>query len=292
MRYRLFDMSWNNDEQYEMLALPFVKWSWLIQYRVNYDHLRPELEKMFQWVTYYEEGRYDAAILHLDLDFIEPLKKALSRRRIYEELDGLIRHIPKIVIVHGSCVETESRAREVRELIGDNYAVVSSDAVAEQLGTGHVIAAGVISDDWYDLTKEPRIVTNCVRVTSLGVAVIESLREALEKRNIDLCVIGIDFVPKTWEEYRDFLGRSLIYVAPPACSERPKLEAMLSGCCVLAGEPLKIANLIEELIIDPESAIAMGRAAKTAATRCYDWTRYSLEWLKCFDMVVNGCVAK
>jgi hypothetical protein len=309
MRYRLFDMPWNSEEQYEMLAFPFVDWSWLIQYRINFDRLRPEFENMVQWVTYYEEGRYDAAILHLDLDFIEPLRKALSRRLVYKELNALIRHIPKIVIVHGSWVETEARAREVRELIGDNYAVVSSNTVAEQLGVGHVVAAGVIPDDWCDLPKEPRVVTSCKRVTSLGASAIESLREALETRDIDLCVIGVDFVPKTWKEYRDFLGSSLVYFAPPACSERAKLEAMLSGCCVLMlgpharadacievnkfeylvpGEPEKIASLVEDLIIDPDRAIAMGRAAKTAAALGHDWKRYSQEWLNCFDVAING----
>lgn len=313
MRFKIFDMPWNKDEQYEMLAFPFVEWSWLVQYRVNHGHLRPELEKMFRWVPYYEERRYDAAVLHLDLEFLDPLKKALSRRRVYEELDTLIKDIPKIVIVHGSRVETEAQGREVRELIGDNYAVVGNDAVAEQLGAGHVIAPGVISDDWCDLPKEPRVVTKRSRATAAGVTIIESLRDTLGARNIELCVIGDDYVPKTWDEYRDFLGRSLIYFSPPACSERGAAEAMLSGCCVLTlgspghadtrvginaheylvpGDPEEIADLIEELIADPERAIGLGRAAKTTAARRYDWTRYSQEWLKYLDAVVGARAAR
>lgn len=313
MRFRLFDTPWNVAEQYEMLALPFVEWSWLIQYRVHYELLRPELEKMLRWVPYYEEGRYDSALLHLDLDVIEPLKHARSRRRAYEELDALIKHIPKIVIVHGSRAATKESACEVRELIGDNYAVVSSAVVAEQLGVGHVIAPGLIADDWRDLPKEPRVVTNRSGVTARGFSLIEGLRAALEEVNIDLCVIGIDFVPKTWEEYRDFLERSLIYFAPPACSERAKMEAMLSACCVLAlgppgpvdtgvpagaheylvpDNPEEIANLVEELITDPAAAAERGRAARREAARRYDWTRHTQEWLNCFDVVVNAPLAR
>jgi hypothetical protein len=309
MRFKLFDMPWNKDEQYEMLAFPFAEWSWLIQYRVNHEYPRPEIEKMVRWVTHYEDGRYDAAILHLDLDFLDPLKKALSRRRVYEEMDSLIKTIPKIVIVHGARVATEAQGREVRELIGENYAVVSDDAVAEQLGAGHVIAPGVISDDWYDLPKEPRVVTSRFRATPHGVALIESLRGALGARNIELCALGDDFAPKTWDEYRDFLGRSLIYFAPPACSDRGALEAMLSGCCVLTpvlpghpearvgvsalaclvpGDTEGIADVVEELIADPERAIGPGRSAKAAVARRYDWTRYSQEWLKYLDAVVGA----
>lgn len=309
VRFKLLDMPWNMDEQYEMLVLPFVEWSWLIQFRANYESLRPELEKLFRWVPYYENGRYDAALLHLDLEPIEPLKHAQSRRRAYEELDGLIKDIPKVVIVHGSRVATRESARAVRDLIGDNYAVVGSEALAEQLGTGHVIEPGLITDNWRDLPKEPRVVTNRYRLTARGVSLVEELREALEAVNIDLCVVGTDFVPKTWEDYRDFLGRSLIYFAPHACSERAKLEAMLSGCCVVSldpsnsedagvakgafeylvpSDPRQIADLIEELIIEPARASEMGRAARRAAARSYDWTRHSQAWLKCLDAVVNA----
>jgi hypothetical protein len=312
MRFKLFDIPWNKDEQYEMLAFPFAEWSWLIQYRVDHGYLRPGLEEMFRWVPYYEDGRYDAAILHLDLDPVDPPPKALSRRRAYEELDALIKTIPKIVIVHGSRVVTEARGREVRELIGDNDAVVGNDAVAEHLGVGHVIPPGVIPDDWCDLPKEPRVVTSRSCATSPGVALIESLRGMLEARNIELCVIGDDFMPKTWDEYRDFLGRSLIYFVPPMCSERGGAEAMLSGCCVLApappghadvrvgvnapeclvpNDPEGIADLVEELIADPERAIGLGRSAKTAAARRYDWTRYSQEWLKHLGAVVGARAA-
>jgi glycosyltransferase involved in cell wall biosynthesis len=313
MPFKLFDIPWNEDEQYEMLAFPFAEWSWLIQYRVKHGYLRPGLEEMFRWVPYYEDGRYDAAVLHLDLDSVDPPQKALSRRRVYEELDALIKTIPKIVIVHGSRAVTEARAREVRGLIGDNHAVVSNDAVAEQLGVGRVILPGVISDDWCDLPKEPRVVTSRARTTSHGAALTESLRGALGARNIELCVIGDDFVPKTWDEYRDFLGGSLIYFAPPGCSERGAAEAMLSGCCVLApasaghadvragvntleclvpNDPEGTADLIEELIADPERAIGLGRSAKTAAARRYDWTRYSQEWLKHLGAVVGAWAAR
>ena len=307
MRFKILDMPWNLNEQYELLRLPSVEWSWLVQYRVGYRLLRPELAGFFKWAPYYEGGRYDAAVLHLDLELIEPLPKALSRRRVYEELNGLVKDIPKIVIVHGSSPEAKCGWQEVRDLIGDNYAVVGSDAIAERLGAGHVIMPGVLADDWPDSPKEPRVVTNLSQATGAGVELVESLRVALEERDIILCRIGVDYLPNTWEEYRDFLGRSLIYFAPPAYSERPKMEAASSGCCVLSPgppgraanfdeyvvstEPEEIAGLVEDLITDPAEARRVGREMRDTARRRYDWGRYAQQWMRSLETVVEGRTA-
>lgn len=309
MRFKLLDMAWNLDEQYDMLTFPGVEWSWLIQYRVGYKRLRRDPEGLSRWVTYYEEGLYDAAILHLDLEAVETAKHAVSRRRVYEELNAVIQHTPKIVIVHGSCVPAcgEGRSpREVRELIGDNYAVAASGDVAARLGVGHVIEPGIKADDWPDLPKEPRVVTNLAYATARDLQVAEALKGALAARDIELCRIGVDYVPDAPEDYRNFLGSSLLYLAPSPCRGRPKLEAMASGCCVLVhggarvgdeadsdGQlslrgPEAVVGAVEELIANPADALRRGQMMKTAVRRRYGIRRYSREWLRYLEAVLNG----
>lgn len=303
-RFKILDTPWNLEEQSEMLTFPFVEWSWLVQYRVGYRHLRQELENLIRWVPFYEAGRFQAAILHLDLEPVEPSKNALARRRLYEELDAVIERTPKIVIVHGSRVETDDggRARrEIRELIGGHHAVVSSAAVAERLGTGHVIPPGIAADDWLDLPKEPRVVTNLARATGPDLLAVERLRAALEERDILMCRIGVDYVPNTWAEYRDFLGRSLLYFAPSTYAERSKIEAMSSACCVLSAggdgpaaggyvvppEPCEAADLVEALISDPAAAVRAGREARAWVRRERDWNKYARDWLEYLGDVVG-----
>jgi hypothetical protein len=302
MRFKLIDTPWDIDEQREMLPFPFVEWSWLIQYRVSYKPVHHDLEEFFSWVPYYEHGHYNAALLHLDLAPANHLNDRLARRQVYEELNGVIRDIPKIVIVHGQCIDIpEDLFGEIKDLIGGNLAVVSSEAVAEKLGVGYVIPPGINADHWIDLPKEPRIVTSLDRATSPDLQVIESFQNELAARDIVLCRIGADYIPNTWSDYRDFLGRSLFYFAHLSCSERMRAAAMLSGCCVLSPdadgrvtisnntdinpylvsyEITEMAKLIEEFCANPAQAIRVGQKAKRMARHFYDWGCYSREWLK------------
>ena len=308
MRYKLLDMPWNIDEQCEMLPFPFVEWSWLIQYRVGYKPVRPDLGRLLKWVPYYEDGYYDAALLHIDLDSTDQSRDSSARHQVYKELNTVINGIPKIVIVHGRRLDVnEHPVQEVRDLLGGNLVMVSSEAVADRLGLGYVIPPGINAENWIDLPKEPRIVTSIDQATILDLQIIESLGNELAARDIMLCRIGADYVPNTWLDYRDFLGRSLIYFAHSSCSERMKAEAMLSGCCVLAHsaaeqatidgyttagqlivapEPGKMVELVEELIVNPAKAMRVGQKAKVMARHLYDWDCYSQAWLKYLNLHV------
>jgi hypothetical protein len=296
-RLKVLDIPWNLDEQYEMLPLPFIAWSWLIQYRISYKDLRPEFEHYFQWVLNVEDHCFDAALLHVDLD--EPSSKYQSKRRVYEELNTLITGVPKVVVVHASHNDKHRDAtliRNVRDRIGDNHAVVSSQFIANQLDTGHVIFPGIDISKYRDLPKEPRVVTSFDGPGGEENADIETLKRALRARDIQLCTIGTDFIPNTWSEYRDFIGRSLIYLTTPSSSEWAQLEASLSGSCIVHLLPhhsvsddtpesdwvithhANALDVIEELIRNPAKAIRIGQSGKTRTQFRYNWDRYAEEW--------------
>jgi len=121
--------------------------------------------------------------------------------------------------------------------------------------------------------------------------------------------MGIDYLPATWTDYRDFLSRSLIYLAPSSGSEWALLEARASGCCVLSlepasrtdsinhadgneqgtsGDPNEIVALIEDLLTNPGKAIMMGQRGKTTTLAQYDSNRYAQEWMRYLEMVVGS----
>jgi len=151
------------------------------------------------------------------------------------------------VVQSGQLVEIEG----MKKLIGNNTMVVNSYQAKKDWGWGEVIIHGLDPNDWWNLPKEPRC------VVSLSPGGLDSYygRELLmrtgerlyEKYGLRIIHIGnpyswvIERHPRFreiggWGAYRDFLGRSLVYFNPTQHSPNPRsrLEAMLSGCCVLS----------------------------------------------------------
>ena len=138
----------------------------------------------------------------------------------------------------------------MKKMIGDNKMVVNSLKAREQWGWGKMIWHGLDPDEWWDLPKEARSVT---QVSAGGLdyyygrdflnTTITRLKEDFGMKHIWISH------PNSWtlydhprlgeiggfNAYRDYLGRSLIYFNPTKESPMPRsrTEAMLSGCCVL-----------------------------------------------------------
>jgi len=252
------------------------------------------LPKNVRYIPYYEPGKYDLAILHIDQQAIDPM---IGKGKLYRHLNEAIKDIPKIVINHGTpdwperwesagswCwkmpLEVEkagSKAIKVyqrdflieggqtiqkdelveieglKKLIGNNTMVVNSFEAAKQWGFGIPIWHGINPDDWfYKLPKEPR------SVIVMGPAGLDHyygrflLNDTKSKLrdNYGLRLIQIGephewtiqkhrrFSSGEWDgfrAYRDYLGRSLIYVNLTQESPMPRgrTEAMLSGLCTL-----------------------------------------------------------
>lgn len=322
-KIRVFGHPWHLAHQYELFKIPFIEWSWLIQYKRPYNkHSRGDFVK--NWVTHYEPGQYDLAILHLDQQCIEEELMQRGKGSLYLQLNEVITDIPKIVIMHGTTYYPEKFSKDqvverIKELVGDNTMVVNSNQCAKDFGFGTPIVHGLDPKEWFDLPKEPRAVT---MLSPGGLdkyydrQFLDAIREELEARDIYHCHITVDWQAKDWEDYRNFLGRSLIYINPCKDSPMPRArtEAMMSGCCVLTtpwqdasdfivhGEngfiigdkekgvprnPQAVADLVEFLIQNYKLAAKVGQAGKKTAIERFTQQKYWDAWQALIEKVLN-----
>jgi len=323
-KFKIFNHPWHLAHQYDLSKLPFVDWEYLIQCRRPYSAQSRNDFMAGKWVTHYEEGKYDVALLHLDQQCIDTALLDRGKGSLYRILNKVITDIPKVVIMHGTPYYPEKFSKQelidkVKALVGENTMVTNSRKAAEQFGFGNPIIHGMDPEEWFDLPKEPRVVT---MISPAGLdkyydrQFLEGIREELLERGIHHCHITVDWRANNWTEYREFLGRSLIYINPTRESPMPRArtEAMFSGCCVLttpwqdAGDfiedgvngfiigdektgvprnPVSVADLVETLLADYEKCIKVGQAGKETALKVFSQERYHEDWYKLLCNVVD-----
>lgn len=378
---RIFGHPWHISHQYELAKIPGVKFSWLAQHKRTYSQFpRGDMLGKFgiNWVPYYESGKYDLALLHLDQQCLDEHLWDHGKGSLFKELNKVITDIPKIMIMHGtpyypenfSCdifrakngktfvfapKKTDSELKEwevnkeeeietgpqrsdwqspyTLDQVGMSsilierfhtvtkdcdYLIFNSKVAAKQWGVtdenrGKCIWHGMDVDEWWDLPKEPRVVT-MISPAGLGKYYdrdfLTAVKDELDTRDIRHCHITVDASFKSFDEYRNFLGRSLIYFNPTKESPMPRsrTEAMLSGCCIVttphqdAGDfiengkngilvprnPKTVADIIEGLINDYKTAVALGQKAKQTAIEVFDGDRYRKEWREILDKVISN----
>lgn len=272
---------------------------------------------MKNWVAYYEPGKYDLAVLHLDQQCVDDEIWRVGKGSVYRMLNEVITDIPKIVINHGTPYwpekfETPYLIDFVEKAAQGNYMVVNSEQAGRMWGFGTPIIHGLDPDEWWDLPKEPRVVT---MISPGGLpkyydrALFDAVQERLAEMNITLVQISVDWVAKDWDDYRRFLGKSLVYFNPTRESPMPRsrTEAMLSGCCVVTTSnhdinkyimngyngflvprsPERIAKMIEFLIRDFNLAVEVGQRGKATAQKYLHTARYQNDWKKFIDYVID-----
>lgn len=212
----------------------------------------------FEWVTHYEKGKYDLAILHVDQQHTDP---NIGKGQLYRQMNEVIQDIPKIVINHGTPMWDDFYTEDLvinggevhtmrglkkltgmKEMIGDNFMIVNSYTAVDRWGWGYPLIHGMDPDEWFDLPKEPRVVLslspggldkyyNRELITAIKGAVKE--RTGLDVYHIN---VNIKFDDDNWRQYRNFIGSSLINISPYKDSPMPRsrTEAMLSGAVVLS----------------------------------------------------------
>lgn len=313
--------------QYEMLKLAKkypVKFSYLRNNvrRWSEYSARPEpttwlTPDQFEWVDTYEPGKYDLAILHVDQQHVDP---AIGKGQLYRDLNSVIKDIPKMVINHGTPMWDEKYTEDyvinggdvidgkgthrldgMKNLIGDNFMVVNSYEAVNRWGWGYPLIHGMDTDEWVDLPKEPRVT---IALSPGGLDkyynryLLASIKgDVWEKTGIRVMQVTVDYTAKNWNDYRNYLGSSLIYVNPTLDSPMPRArtEAMLSGCCVLTSRyhgadefidhgkdgfivpdnPLSYAEAINQLINhNYQEAIAIGQRGKQKAQKLFNVERY------------------
>lgn len=298
-------------EQYDLLHNPWRSWA---------DIYRPMPDNM-KIVTHYESGKYDFAILHVDQQSIyNPYAgDRMTKGLLYREANETIRDIPKIVINHMTPFHDKYSTNAVidiiKKMVGDNIMVVNSHQAKEQWGWGNTIVHGMRSDEYWDLPKEPRATIvlspagmNKAYRREFGHNVVRILND----RKVLITWVGVS--PKrfdSFDAYRDYLGRSLVFFFPAWQSPMPRArtEAMLSGCCIVttpyqdahtfiedgvngfltSKTPYKNANvmdnpeytadLIERLVMhEPELALEVGRKGKQTAEKLFNSENFAKQW--------------
>lgn len=340
-RIKIFGALNHAGNQYEMLKLAKkypVKFYYLENNVRRWDRFVPRPEPTtwleddeFEWVTHYEPGKYDLAILHVDQQHADP---NIGKGWLYRDLNEIIQDVPKIVVNHGTPMWDEYYTEDMvinggemytpkgkkkligmKEKIGDNFHVVNSYDAIERWGWGYPLIHGMDQNEWFDLPKEPRVV---IALSPGGLdkyynrSLLTAIKGAVkEKSGLEVVHIQVNFKAHDWLDYREYLGRSLIYINPTFDSPMPRsrTEAMLSGCCVLTSKyhgadefiehgvngfivpdnPLSYATAIDKLINNAfRGAIDIGQAGKKTAQELFNIDRYLEDLWYIVSEVANG----
>lgn len=326
--YEILKLAQNYDVKFYYLENNVRKWTSISP--------RPEpttwlTKDQFEWVQSYEPGKYDVAMLHVDQQHTDP---NIGKGWLYRDLNELIQDIPKIVINHGTPMWDEVYTEDMvinggeihsdrgvkkligmKEKIGDNLMIVNSYEAVERWGWGYPLIHGMDSSEWWDLPKEPRVT---IMVSPGGLdkyynrQLITALKgEVLRKTGLDVQHVTVNYKCHNWDDYRQFLGKSLIYINPTLDSPMPRArtEAMLSGCCVLTSKyhgaddfiehgkegfimpdnPASYAETCYQLIMHHyKEAVEIGQAGKAKAQKIFNQDRYQKDLYNIITQVVNG----
>jgi len=317
---RIFKVPWHSGHDYElMMSLPDVQWNLLICHARKWSAQNRPLPKNINWVTEFKPEDNDLAIINVDQQCVIPeLGKSMLVQDMFDTMRG---KVPIIVINHGTpCYPErftfEELRKEMKDLIGDEMMIVNSHQAKEEWGWGHTIIHGMEASDWYDLPKEPRVVTF---VAAGGIGEKYYNRRLLqETKNILSEDYGIKHLWMTvdtkgftnWDEYKEFLGSSMVYFNPTYGSPMPRTrtEAMLSGCCIVTtkyhdadtfikdGEngfivknnPYSCAKLINALIMERyKEAVEIGQRGKETAIKKFSRKRFANDWMRMIYRKLN-----
>lgn len=306
--YKIFDYCWDVPYQFDMInsLRSHCQFDYCLNSRTHWDPTQRPVPPHLTFVSHYEHGQYDFAILHIDQQIGSSDDRQL---KIYKQLDDYIDDIPKIVVNHGSPVLPEAKAF-VRSIVGNNTMVVNSYPAScdNEWGFGIPMIHGMDSNDWWDLPKEPRA------FTALPVQEIKEAGETLYYQHGFLTRCANYNVPSfdSFDDYRNYLGRSLIYLTAPARGpmHRARTEALLSGCCVVQvqgdhtidhwakdgenlvlvpDDPPAIAAVIADLLENRyEEALQIGQNGKKIAIQLFNRDRYRNDWLHLFKTLKSG----
>ena len=346
-KIRVFSVPWHQAHQTELLKFDFIDWNYVINHTRKFDKRVRPIPESLKWVPYYEKGKYDLAILHVDQ---QCLIEHLGKSKLFKELLAQVDDIPIIVVNHGTpvypemfmqyCVldgyePTEKDAiiwarEKMKKLLSTNKnikaIVVNSHEAKNQWGLadvndiegnlifGKTIIHGLDKEEWFDNKKEPRVATF---ISAAGIGdkyygrnLFSETRDVLSDRyGIGSIWIDQDAKFNSFDEYRDFMSRTLVYFNPTLGSPMPRTrtEAMFSGCCIVTtrhqdadsfiknGEngficldnPLDAAEKIAWCINNYKEAIAIGEKGRETALKIFSSERFGQDWKALIEKVLN-----
>ena len=339
---RIFGHVNHSGNQFELLKLAKhypVKFSYLENNVRRWTARSPRPEPstwlspdQFEWVQHYEPGKYDVAMLHIDQQHAD---SAIGKSQIYRQLNEVIQDIPKIVINHGTPMWDEMYTEDIvinggtmldrkgkpkvidgiKKIVCDNLMVVYSYHAIKRWGWGYPLIHGMDSGEWFDLPKEPRIL---IQLSPAGLdkyynrQLLTGIKAYTQERlGFPPVHIPLDYTPHDWDEQREIMGRSLLYISQQLDSpmSRGRTEAMLSGCCILSSRhddaelfiengvngfllpdnPLSYAQTAHALINgNYREAVAIGQRGKETAKKYFNTARYLRDLYKIVEGVASG----
>lgn len=321
-KLNVYGVAWHVGHQFELARLPFINRYDLQMNPWRYwgEQSRPMPDNM-RYVTEFDPKQYDLAILHVDQQSIWDPDNELRVRKgrlFYEMRETVGDSLPLVVINHMTpyhdSLSTTDVVEMIKNLVGDAHMIVNSYEAAKQWGWGTPIIHGMDPDEWFDLPKEPRCV---VSLSAGGMEkayrriFLHAVARELKHLGVPFSWVGVDTRLNSFDEYREYIGRSLVYFNPTWQSPRPRsrTEAMLSGCCVVttpyhdahefiedgvtgfltSNQPYKdprimdnpeyTAQIIKRLVVDePETALAVGQRGKEYAQKHFNQETFAVQW--------------
>lgn len=297
---------WHTAHQHSLAKL-FKQYDILLNTRRAWGHnSRPMPDNMKEVLSFRPED-YDLAILHIDQQCIDP---RIGKGLLFKQFKKLTTGMKRVVINHMTPFhdqyENDEVIAKIKEMVEDIPMVTNSRQAAAQWGWGTPIIHGLSADDWLDLPKEPRAVAS-ISTGGMNKAYRRELLhvtiDLLKERGIELVWIQATKKFSSWQEYKEYIGRSLVFVhlAWQSPMPRARTEAMLSGCCVVTtrhhdadeyiqdgvngfivpDNPTAAANLIQELITNRVSeAKEIGQRGKQTAIKYLNHDRWADDWSK------------
>lgn len=320
-KLRIFSCAWHLAHQYELTKLPNTEWYYLYNWvrkawsSPDEPAMRPKPDNV-HFVTNFDPKKYDLAIIHIDQQCVDP---TFGKSQLFRWMSKLTRDIPRIIINHGTphwaeLMDKPEIVDKMKKLVGDIPMVVNSKEAAKDWGWGIPIHHAMDPEEWmYGLPKEPRV---CTYIPPAGWEnyynrmLLIKVRELMRERGLLHLWFQHDHKPKDFDEYREKLGRSLIYFNPTrhAPMPRTRTEGMLSECCVVTtdthdardfikhGEngfiipnnPYTVTDLLEKLLtVDYKKAVKIGKKAREDAIKLFDLKRYHKQWQDLIDKIIR-----
>jgi len=330
-KLKVFGIPWHVPHQAQLAQLSFIGQYDLLEnpYRHWGKSARP-FPKNARIVPHFKKNYYDLAILHVDQQSIYDPERGdrISKGKLYMEVrEEIGEDCPVVTINHMTPFhdkyDTEHVVKVIKKMTQGSHMIVNSYEAATQWGWGTSIIHGMNPEDWWDLPKEPRVVTT---LSPAGMEkayrriYLTTVKRYLKEAGVPFTWIMAEKKFSSFDDYRNYLGRSLVYFNPTWQSPRPRsrTEAMFSGCCVVTtryhdadtfiedgvngfltskfpiadprvmDNPRATVDLLKRLVFDePELAVKIGQAGKKTALKEFTHDKFEAQWAKFLREVVK-----
>ena len=306
--YKIFGYHWHTVHNYRLCnALHDCEFYFLNDNSVqpNWNKKHRPVPKNVKFVDRYEPDKYDFAILHAD----QMIEYHITYGALYRRMNSQIKDIPKIVIYHGFRINDKNKERAMQLLKG-NWIVFNAEQIRKDFGNPEkslTIHHGYDVDEFkqtdYSLKN---VLTVCSQHPDTYFwAGADMVKEVAKQVNITW--MGLHKTCNTYDEYRELLSQSSIYLSPHRVSPMPgaRTEAMLSGLCVVttnnlcdedylkdgfncfvANTPKEMVTIIRHLQLHEELIKKVGMQGRITAIELFDIKQYRNEWLKLIQNIL------